>query len=131
MNALPDETISAVGFAYCKSCGMLWSAWAHAEMDRLKQELATLKYTIVTTIGGVDYEGFPTSEINYLQRLRILLEKEQELATERERLAEAEKVIDLVIENRAAMILNIPCAYQYQEVLKTYRAKYPIPSENK
>ena len=41
MDALPDETISAVGFAYCKSCGMLWSAWAHAEMDRLKQELAT------------------------------------------------------------------------------------------
>ncbi|RPH38328.1 hypothetical protein EHM92_00155 [bacterium] len=44
-----------------------------------RDELSTLKHTIVATIGGVDYEGFPTSEINYLQRLRILLEREAEL----------------------------------------------------
>lgn len=43
-------------------------------------EISILKHTIVATIGGVDYEGFPTSEINYLQRLRILLEKEAQLA---------------------------------------------------
>jgi hypothetical protein len=34
----------------------------------------------------VDYEGFPTSEINYLQRLRILLEKESQAQKYREAL---------------------------------------------
>jgi hypothetical protein len=48
-----------------------------AQLSTARQELATLKHTIVATIGGVDYEGVPTSEINYLQRLRILLENEQ------------------------------------------------------
>ena len=48
--------------------------------------LAALKHTIVFTIGGVDYEGNPTSEINYLQRLRILIEKEQELERLKEEL---------------------------------------------
>ncbi len=42
-------------------------------------EITAMKHTVVATIGGVDYEGFPTSEINYLQRLRILLEREQAL----------------------------------------------------
>lgn len=47
-----------------------------AKHSLLKQELSALKHTVIVTIGGTDYEGFPTSEINYLQRLRILLEKE-------------------------------------------------------
>ena len=48
--------------------------------------LAALKHTIVFTIGGVDYKGNPTSDINYLQRLRILIEKEQELERLKEEL---------------------------------------------
>ncbi len=39
----------------------------------LRDELKGLKNTVIATIGGVDYEGFPTSELNYLQRLRILV----------------------------------------------------------
>ncbi len=46
-------------------------------------ELRALKHTIVSTIGGKDYEGFPTSEFNYLQRLRILIEKESLLGESR------------------------------------------------
>lgn len=38
-----------------------------------------VKYSIVDTVGGVDYEGNETSTINYLQRLRILVNKETEL----------------------------------------------------
>lgn len=56
--------------------------------------------------------------------------KDKELQLLRSRLAEAEKVIDVVIGDRTAMFLNIPCAYQYQEVLKTYRAKYPKEEGN-
>src|SRR3990167_6087622 len=45
------------------------------ELERENQlgraELAAIRHTIVVTVGGVDYEGFPTSEINWLQRLRI------------------------------------------------------------
>lgn len=41
MDALPDETIAAIGFAYCKACGLLWSALQQAEIDQLTQELAT------------------------------------------------------------------------------------------
>jgi hypothetical protein len=52
------------------------------------EEIATLYHTVVVTIGGVDYEGFPTSKINYLQRLRILLEKESENAAQSKRVAE-------------------------------------------
>ena len=49
------------------------------ERDRLRQrveDLDTRLESIIDVIGGVDYEGFPTSRLNYLQRLRILLEKE-------------------------------------------------------
>lgn len=35
--------------------------------------------SIIATVGGFDYEGNPTSEVNYLQRLRILIEKEKRL----------------------------------------------------
>ena len=36
-------------------------------------------YTIIKTIGGTDDEGNPTSEINYLQRLRQLVYAEQRM----------------------------------------------------
>src|SRR3990167_7450466 len=53
------------------------------ELERENQlgraELAAIRHTIVVTVGGVDYEGFPTSEINWLQRLRILVQKEADL----------------------------------------------------
>lgn len=55
------------------------------ELKLQREMLAAVKHTVVATIGGADHEGFPTSEINYLQRLRILLEKERE----NERLREA------------------------------------------
>lgn len=51
--------------------------WAKAE--ELRDELAALKHTVIDTIGGVDYEGFPTCELNYLQRLRILVAMEAAL----------------------------------------------------
>jgi len=50
-----------------------------AELQLRNDELRSIRHTIVATVGGVDYEGFPTSEINWLQRLRILLEKEKQL----------------------------------------------------
>jgi len=50
-----------------------------AELDLSRQMLAAVKHSVVATVGGVDSEGYPTSEINYLQRLRILVEKEREL----------------------------------------------------
>lgn len=43
-----------------------------------RQETAAIKASVVHEVGGVCHEGFPTSEINYLQRLRILVEKEKE-----------------------------------------------------
>lgn len=46
-------------------------------VEGLTTETETLKHTIVATVGGVDYEGFPTSKINFLQRLRILVEIER------------------------------------------------------
>lgn len=58
-----------------------------AEVRRLQSN----KMAVIHTIGGVDYEGNPTTEINYLQRLRILLDREQELFSlraENERLRE-------------------------------------------
>lgn len=39
----------------------------------------TAIHSIVTELGGVDYEGIPTSRLNYLQRIRILKEKERRL----------------------------------------------------
>ena len=64
-----------------------------AELALSHQQIAALKFTIVTTIGGTDYEGFPTSEINYLQRLRILLEKEKETEALSQQLASANEQI--------------------------------------
>lgn len=51
------------------------------ESDLNREMLAAMKFTIVATIGGEDYEGNPTSEINYLQRLRILVEKESQMSS--------------------------------------------------
>jgi len=55
-----------------------------AELQLRNDELRAIRCTIVATVGGVDYEGFPTSEINWLQRLRILLEKEKQLKKQQE-----------------------------------------------
>ena len=49
-----------------------------------REYVATIKASIVDTVGGVDDEGNPTSELNYLQRLRQLVKKEKELALLRE-----------------------------------------------
>jgi hypothetical protein len=56
------------------------------QINSLEDRLAALKNTVVATIGGTDYEGNPTTEINYLQRLRILVEKEAEALKYREAL---------------------------------------------
>ena len=57
-----------------------------ASLQLAHDELRAIKTTVIATIGGVDYEGYPTSEINYLQRLRILVETEQQLAVKEEEL---------------------------------------------
>lgn len=64
-----------------------------SQLSLRNQELAALKFTIITTIGGVDYEGFPTSEINYLQRLRILVEKESKVGALESQLASARQAL--------------------------------------
>lgn len=69
-----------------KIAGIGGLSWANStvqallgEIDLLREELAALKYVYVIVVGGTDYEGLPTCELNYLQRLRILLEKEATL----------------------------------------------------
>lgn len=54
---------------------------ARQEASLQTQMVAAIKHSVVATVGGVDSEGFPTSEINYLQRLRILVAKEAALQT--------------------------------------------------
>ena len=49
------------------------------KLSLAQDELNAMRHTIIATIGGVDSEGFPTCELNYLQRLRILVQKEREL----------------------------------------------------
>ncbi len=45
----------------------------------LEREMAAaIKHSVIAAIGGVDYAGNPVSEINYLQRLRILAEIEKQ-----------------------------------------------------
>ena len=51
-----------------------------AELRLRNDELRAIRHTIIVTVGGTDYEGFPTSEINWIQRLRILVEKERKLS---------------------------------------------------
>ena len=61
----------------CPGCGH------EAELALLSDEreyVSAIKSAIVDTVGGTDDEGNPTSEINYLQRLRRLVKAEQELA---------------------------------------------------
>lgn len=60
---------------------------ARAELQLEREWHAATKHSVIATIGGVDYEGFPTSTINYLQRLRILVAAEEE----RDRLAEVNR----------------------------------------
>lgn len=56
------------------------AAWVNvsAHVQRLQEERRAIKYAVVDTVGGVDYEGSPTTELNYLQRLQILVEAEKE-----------------------------------------------------
>lgn len=70
----------------CPSCGSTTKfhmvnrrycyAYEHKMIESLQEELRAIKNTIIATIGGSDDEGNPTSEINYLQRLRHLVEIE-------------------------------------------------------
>lgn len=50
-----------------------------AELAIAREEKVAIVHSVVDEIGGEDYEGNPTSEINYLQRLRILVQQEREL----------------------------------------------------
>lgn len=77
----------------CPSCGSTTKfhmvnrryCWAYQQnaLELLRDELIALKHTIVATIGGTDDEGNPTSEINYLQRLRRLVEIEASVKGEK------------------------------------------------
>lgn len=49
---------------------------ARTEIERLEAELKAVVLTVVRTIGGT-VENHPTSSINYLQRLRELVEFEK------------------------------------------------------
>lgn len=56
---------------------------SHRELELAPHvEAEAIRHTVISTIGGVDYEGFPTSRLNYLQRLRILVAKEKRLEAE-------------------------------------------------
>lgn len=48
------------------------------QADISKQETNAIRWSVVGTVGG-QVEGMPTQTINYLQRLRELVENEQEL----------------------------------------------------
>jgi hypothetical protein len=70
----------------CMCCGARWTQWQQEEIQKQAEEIERLKadleierlaiYNVITTIGGTDYEGNPTSRVNFLQRLRQLLEFE-------------------------------------------------------
>ncbi len=58
------------------------------ELQLEREWHAATKHSVIATIGGVDYEGNPTSTINFLQRLRILVEAEADRDALRKRVAE-------------------------------------------
>jgi uncharacterized small protein (DUF1192 family) len=82
-------------------------------LSAAQKELKVQKLTVVSAIGGVDYEGFPTSEINYLQRLRILLKKEESGIILRRAL---EEIIEL-----SAYRFNNP--YDHKDAMKAIARK--------
>jgi hypothetical protein len=51
-----------------------------AALEAEVESLRGSRQAVIDAIGGVDYEGLPTSETNLLQRIRILLTKEAENA---------------------------------------------------
>lgn len=54
--------------------------WLKDQIEMLEQELAATQVTVVAIIGG-EVEGRPTSTINYLQRLRELVDFEASTPT--------------------------------------------------
>ena len=50
-----------------------------SDIFKLNEMMRSRTATIISTVGGTDYEGNPTNEINWLQRLRILVEHEEEI----------------------------------------------------
>lgn len=51
----------------------------HKVSEFHRQDAEALRHTIVSTVGGVDYEGIETNTLNFLQRLRILVANENKL----------------------------------------------------
>lgn len=75
------------------------------EVERLRKEVRLLneningiKWSVVDTVGGVSYDGEPTSTLNYLQRLRILVEKEKALSLACSQLADVMEVCPAELE---------------------------------
>lgn len=75
------------------------------EVERLRKEVRLLreningiKWSVVDTVGGVSYDGEPTSTLNYLQRLRILVEKEEALGLACSQLADVMEVCPAELE---------------------------------
>lgn len=62
------------------------------EVRLLNEKINVIKWSIVDTVGGVSYDGEPTSTLNYLQRLRILVEKENALSLACSQLADVMEV---------------------------------------
>lgn len=78
-----------------------------SELSLRNDELQALRYTIVATIGGVDYEGLPTCDLNYLQRLRILVEKEASLLSAQQKIEELQKqLVEAKFESQFALKLK-------------------------
>ena len=63
-----------------------------AELEQEKESRRGNKQAVVDTVGGL-VEGKPTNILNYLQRLRELMNKEMELSIERKRADDSEKEV--------------------------------------
>ena len=116
----------------CYGCHILWTEWQQSEIDRLKQELVDANNTADTQAQSID--NLMTELANLEDSFRTIAtennELERDLATERERLAEAEKVIDGIA---AAVTFNIGYPYiqlhDAKSFITAYRAKYPKGGE--
>jgi len=78
------------GTSPCPYCQL---AAKEAELEQEKESRRGNKQAVVDTVGGL-VEGKPTNILNYLQRLRELMNKEMELSIERKRADEFQERLD-------------------------------------
>lgn len=73
--------------------GQIREAKLAARVAELDGVLSSVEFGIARIVGGVSYDGEKTNSINYLQRLRILVEREAEL--DALKLADARRTVAL------------------------------------